>query len=414
MATITNVAERMWSGEVSTEVQHPFAPMLQLEELQPGVAFVSSFANVTAFATEAGLVLVDTGSFVAAPRVHELVRGWSDAPVDTAVFTHGHIDHVCGLPPFEAEAASRGRRPLRVVAHEAVADRFDRYRLTAGLNASINARQFRMPGLRWPTEYHYPDVTYRDTLPLDVGGVRLELHHGRGETDDHTWVWCPSRRVLCTGDLFIWASPNAGNPQKVQRYPRDWAIALRAMGALDAELLCPGHGYPIRGAARVRQALTETAELLESLHDQTLALMNAGASLDEILHTVRAPAHLLERPYLRPVYDEPEFVVRNIWRLYGGWYDGNPAHLKPAPEAALAAELAALAGGAGRLADRAAALAEADEHRLACHLAELAAQAAPGDTTIRAVRSAVYGRRAERERSLMARAVYRAAAEEKG
>jgi len=24
-------------------------------------------------------------------------------------------------------------------------------------------------------------------------------------------------------------------------------------------------------------------------------------------------------------YDDPEFVVHNIWRLYGGWYDGNPA-----------------------------------------------------------------------------------------
>ena len=58
------------------------------------------------------------------------------------------------------------------------------------------------------------------------------------------------------------------------------------------------------------------------------------------------PQHLLDRPYLPPIYDEPEFVVRNLWRLYGGWWDGNPAHLKPAPAAALARELAALAGGA--------------------------------------------------------------------
>ena len=84
--------------------------------------------------------------------------------------------------------------------------------------------------------------------------------------------------------------------------------------------------------------------------------MNAGARLDEVLHTVTAPAHLAERPYLRPVYDEPEFVVRNVWRLYGGWWDGNPSSLKPAPESALAGELAALAGGAGVLADRALAL----------------------------------------------------------
>jgi alkyl sulfatase BDS1-like metallo-beta-lactamase superfamily hydrolase len=307
----------------------------------------------------------------------------------------------------------RGWERPRVVAHEAVPARFDRYRLTAGYNRIINARQFRLPDLAWPTEYRYPDQTYRSRLDLDIGGLRLELHHGRGETDDHTWVWVPTRKVLCTGDLFIWATPNAGNPQKVQRYPLDWARALRAMDALGAEVLCPGHGVPILGAARVHQALGETAELLESLHEQTVTLMNAGARLDEVLHSVRAPAHLLERPYLRPVYDEPEFIVRNLWRLYGGWYDGNPAHLKPAPEAALARELAALAGGAGSLADRATALAETGELALACHLAELAAQAAPEDDGIRAVRAGIYRRRAAAERSTMARGIFSWAAEDK-
>ena len=58
------------------------------------------------------------------------------------------------------------------------------------------------------------------------------------------------------------------------------------------------------------------------------------------------PDHLRDRPWLQPVYDEPEFIVHNVWRLYGGWYDGNPATLKPASEAALATEIAELAGGA--------------------------------------------------------------------
>jgi alkyl sulfatase BDS1-like metallo-beta-lactamase superfamily hydrolase len=301
-----------------------------------------------------------------------------------------------------------------VLAHEAVPARFDRYRETAGWNAAINRRQFRMPGLRWPTTYRYPDQTYRDTHTLDVGELRVELHHARGETDDHTWAWLPAPRVLCTGDLFIWASPNCGNPQKVQRYPRDWARALRAMRALDAELLLPGHGFPIAGAARVRQALDETAMLLEYLHDETLRLMNAGATLDDIVHTVRAPAHLLARPYLTPIYDEPEFVVRNLWRLYGGWYDGNPAHLKPAPDAAVARELAALAGGAARLAERATALAAAGELALACHLAQWAAQAAPEDAGISAARAAVYRQRAETEPSVMARGVFTGAADGDG
>ena len=70
--------------------------------------------------------------------------------------------------------------------------------------------------------------------------------------------------------------------------------------------------------------------MLESIVEQSLTLMNEGATLDALIHSVSLPAALLEKPYLRPVYDEPEFIVRNVWRLYGGWYDGNPAHLKPA------------------------------------------------------------------------------------
>ncbi len=191
------------------------------------------------------------------------------------------------------------------------------------------------------------------------------LRHEKGETDDHTVTWIPEAKVLCCGDLFIWASPNAGNPQKVQRYPAEWAEALRRMAALDAEVLLPGHGLPVLGADRVHQALTETATYLESLVTQTLAMMNEGARLSEILHAVRPPAELAGRPYLQPVYDEPEFVVRSVWRLNGGWWDGNPATLKPAPDDALAAELAELAGGAGVLCDRALALLEAGDDALA-------------------------------------------------
>jgi alkyl sulfatase BDS1-like metallo-beta-lactamase superfamily hydrolase len=412
MGKITDIGERLWQGDPGAATRHPFASLQELEELDRGVAFVSSFANVTAFRTGAGLVLVDTGSAPFAPVVHEAIRRWSPDAVHTAIYSHGHIDHVFGTAVFEEEARAAGKPAVRVVAHEAVPERFDRYRMTAGYNGLVNARQFRLPGFVWPTNYRYPDVTYRSTTTLDIGGVHFELSHARGETDDHTWTWLPEQKVLCPGDLFIWASPNCGNPQKVQRYPLEWARALRTMAGHGAELLCPGHGYPIRGAARVTQALAETAELLESLHEQVLAMMNAGARLDDILHTVRAPAHLLARPYLRPVYDEPEFVVRNIWRLYGGWYDGNPAHLKPPAERALAAEIAELSGGAGRLAERAQALADRGELALACSLVEMAAQAAPSDDGIRAVRSAVYRKRAEREVSTMSKGIYAAASEE--
>ena len=104
------------------------------------------------------------------------------------------------------------------------------------------------------------------------------------------------------------------------------------MVAFGPEVLLPGHGFPVLGDDRVGQALTDTADLPDSRVDQTLALMDTGARLDEILPTVAAPTVLLDRPDLRPVDDEPEFIVRNIWRLYGGWWGGNPATSKPAPK----------------------------------------------------------------------------------
>jgi alkyl sulfatase BDS1-like metallo-beta-lactamase superfamily hydrolase len=409
---VLDLTDRLWRGEVTVGQVHPVTSTRDLEEVAPGIAFIPAFGNVSAFSCEEALVLVDTGNQVLAGANFEKVRGWTDLPLATAVYTHGHIDHVFGLGPWEAEADAARRPRPHVVAHDLVPARFDRYKMTAGYNGVINARQFGLPRMRWPTEYRYPDETYRTEHSVEVGGERFELRHGMGETDDHTWIWIPGRRTLCTGDLFIWASPNCGNPQKVQRYPREWSQALREMAALDAELLLPGHGWPIAGADRVRQALGDTADLLDHLVDATLALMNEGARLDEIVHTVRAPDHLLERPYLRPVYDEPEFVVRTVWRLYGGWYDGNPAHLKPATDAALAAELAGLAGGADALADRAEALAAAGDLRLAGHLAELAAQAAPDDPGVHRVRAEVFSRRAAEELSTMSQGVFSWAAKE--
>ncbi|HVJ95515.1 MAG TPA: alkyl sulfatase dimerization domain-containing protein [Acidimicrobiia bacterium] len=404
-------AGKLFTGELPIASHHPFSTSGELAEIEPGLAFVDAFANSAVVDTGgrdsgAGLVVVDTSGVFHAKQVHETIRRWSNSRLDTAIFTHGHIDHVFGVDLYEEEARTNGWAPPRVIAHEAIGARFDRYVLTAGYNAVINQRQFKAPGLKWPTEYRRPDETYRDAMTITVGGEVFELYHDRGETDDATWVWSPARKTLFTGDLFIWASPNCGNPQKVQRYARDWAISFRKMIALQPEVLLPGHGLPIIGADRVRQALTDGAEMLESIVDQTLALMNDGARLDDIAATVRPPEHLVERPYLSAIYDEPEFIVRNIWRLYGGWYDGDPSHLKPAPAAVLARELADLAGGATRLAERAREVAAAGESHVAGHLAEFAAQAAPDDKGIHQVRAEIFGARAKQEASTMAIGIF--------
>ena len=395
----------------------------QLSPIADGIAMVEAFSHCILFETDDGLVAFDTSNPQGGARVVEAVRGWRRDRFNTIVYTHGHVDHVGGCGAFIADAESRGEPRPTVAGHVNVPRRFDRYDLTNGYNQIINERQFGQFRRRGydigeatassflPPSSPKPDVTYDDALDLDVGGLAIELRHAKGETDDHTWAWIPRHKAICAGDFFIWNFPNAGNPQKVQRYPAEWARAMRAMADQGAELFLPAHGLPIAGAGRIRTVLTDVADALEHLVRETLAMMNEGARLNDIVHSVTVDPTVLEKPYLRPMYDEPEFIVRNIWRLYGGWYDGNPANLKPAKDTALAEEIARLAGGARQLAERALAL-TTDDPRVACHLAEMAALAAPDDARVHEIRAEVFQRRRDGETSLMAKGIFGFAANE--
>jgi glyoxylase-like metal-dependent hydrolase (beta-lactamase superfamily II) len=408
---LADLFERLWRGEATLEEWTAAVAGGVVVPIGEDAAVVSTsylYGNVAAFRTADGLVLIDSGSRDTARQTLAALRRWDGGPVHTVVYTHGHIDHTWGARLLDIEADANGAPRPRIVAHRNVLRRFGRYDATQGLNTIVMGRQFNQPGYVFPGEHRRPDHVYDDALALTVGGLRLELMHGRGETDDATFVWLPEKRILVSGDFVIWVFPNAGNPRKVQRFAPEWAAALRRMRALDPAVLVPGHGPVVAGAARAAQVLDDGAAVLESLVGQTLELINAGRPLDDILRAVRAPERLLAKPYLRPKYDDPEFVVRSIWHLYAGWHDGNPAHLKPAAGAALAAEIAALAGGAGKLAARAEALSQAGQTRLAAHLIEFAAAAAPADGKVHAIRAAIYARCAEAETSLIGKALFAA------
>jgi glyoxylase-like metal-dependent hydrolase (beta-lactamase superfamily II) len=365
--------------------------------------FASQLSGVTAFETDEGVVLVDAGTEIFAPALAARIRERTEVPIHTAIFTHGHVDHAYGLSEFLVE----GQATPVVIGHEAMPARFERYEATAAHNRAVNARQFggtvaADPGARWVSPAIPPNRLYRDELTIEVGGVTFELHHSRGETDDHTWVYCPDRRVLCPGDLIIWGVPNAGNPQKVQRYPWDWATALRAMATREPASLAPGHGGPVVDDIElVGRILTETADYLDAIVERTLAVLEDGSPPHvDVVHAVELPE--TDSPWLQPVYDEGQFIVRNVIRYYGGWFSGRPSELKPAPRAELAMAIAGLAGGAAALAAVAAQRAEAGDLAVACHLADYALEAGPGDAEVQQVVAAVYDRRADAETSLMA------------
>ena len=106
---------------------------------------------------------------------------------------------------------------------------------------------------------------------------------------------------------------------------------------------------------------------------------------------------------MQAVYDEPKFIVRNIWRLEGGWYDGTPSNLKPAPEAEQAKEIAGLAGGVERIVARALERLASGELALASHLSDWAVAAAPENKEAQAARAKVYEAQVAEAKSTMSR-----------
>src|SRR5437588_12961291 len=99
-SSILDTAERLWNGEIAIEGSHPLVDPLRTsgayEEVAPDTIFMATLANISAFRTNDGLVLVDTGLSFLARMHHERLRTWDKAPLNTAVYSHGHLDHNLG------------------------------------------------------------------------------------------------------------------------------------------------------------------------------------------------------------------------------------------------------------------------------------------------------------------------------
>src|SRR5882724_5503522 len=115
--------ERLWMGAAAMEEWTAAVSGGSAKPIADGVIAIHTgylFGNATAVRTDAGLVLVDTGSRETASQTLAAVRRWDDSPVHTVIYTHGHIDHTGGIQVIDEDADARGVARPRIVAHRAV------------------------------------------------------------------------------------------------------------------------------------------------------------------------------------------------------------------------------------------------------------------------------------------------------
>ena len=231
----------------------------------------------------------------------------------------------------------------------------------------------------------------------------INLIHGKGETDDATYLYSEKEDAIFTGDFFIWSLPNAGNPSKAHRYVGWWGEVLKDMSQYNAEFLFPGHGPLIHGKDTIKEILLNTSNCLLWIEENVLKLMNQGSTLRNIQDKITLPEEF-NQPYLVSSYDDFTFLINSVWRQYGGWYSGIPSELKPPSLFDMGSAYIDMAGGKENLLLFLQSLLAENKYKEASVLIDSISAVEP--VFYRDIKNAIYSFLSDHEPSLMAKGIY--------
>lgn len=311
---------------------------------------IAAMGNTGVIESNDGLVIYDLPIRQYGKKVFREIREFTDKQVKYIIYSHGHFDHCFGYAPFIEEIKEKNWEMPKIIAHENCVRRFEKYRLLDKYHDWLNKQQFASVSGRKQKILVSAHETLDPTIIMHgneeqysfkLGDCTFNIYHDKGETDDSIWLWVPEKRLICAGDLMVSSFPNVGNPYKVQRYPKQWAIAMEKMMKKNAEYLIPGHGPLIKGKEKVKDVLSITAEAMHFVHDEVVKRLNKGKWFEQIYHEILEiyPEKFKKHKYLRPMYGCVRFAIHANYRLYHGWYNsGNPTDLFPAKSEEIAKE----------------------------------------------------------------------------
>jgi alkyl sulfatase BDS1-like metallo-beta-lactamase superfamily hydrolase len=371
----------------------------RVEKITEDIYLASGFAlgSVQMIVTDEGLVIVDTTESEAAAReILEKFREITTQPVRYVIYTHGHLDHVCGSPVFmeqgtEVIATKDLVRFMQRDFRELRAFHVRSRRNQSGSLAPEHSRKLPFKslfrGVSGFEDLVWPTITFDQEYSFVLGGKTFELVHTTGETPDHLMVWMPEERALFCGDLYYASFPNLSTPMLEPRPVRGWFESLDRMIEMEPEYLIPGHTEAVVGAENVRDLLTRYSGAIRHVYEKTVECINEGKTVEQAVRSVRLPEDLAGLPYLREIYGRVDWSVRGIYRGLTGWYDGRGTGLAPLPPGHRARETVAIAGGADKILARAIELQKNSEHQLAIELCDIVIDANPEDKLARVIKA---------------------------
>ena len=319
---------------------------IYVTEVASGIFQASGVGNSFALTTRDGNVIFDTGLIIqSSEQVAKLKAMIGDAEPKKIILSHSHADHVGGT-----RLCDRGQAEL--ITHEEFEEE---QRYLTELNPYFHQRNRVL--FPWIPESPrtlvgmnfrglIPDTRVRNGDPyrFSLGGRRFEVYAVPGaEGADNVVLWLPDEKILLSGDFFGPQFPQFPNiftmrGEKVRK-PIEYIASLNTLLALEPEIILPSHLAPIRGAQNIAADMRKIRDAVQYVHDETVAGMNAGYSLETVMAEITLPEELT----LSQSHGKVSWAVKSIWEYYATWFHfDRTSELYPTSQRAILADVAHL------------------------------------------------------------------------